>query len=138
MKPINYNTAKKEEYLPMDILSGMIYYMPTEKSLGTIGDIHSRIYKIKKDYKLLDNFPFSTKGISPVSDELGKTIFDLMFLRGIYPGPFVMGKGEKIKIREGFKKYIENKVLPLFNEEELKQLKEMANDYVKVASKYVK
>jgi len=128
----------KDSYYLTEILEGMLYYIPIEKPLGSMGNIHQIIYEIKPKYNLLNDFIFSTKGICPVSEKLSEVLFGLLIIKGIYYLPFVRGKGEKLKISPGFQGHIKKEILPNFSKEELKQLKEMANDYVNVALKYVK
>ena len=133
MNPTNYIASKetKDSHSLTDILKGMLYYIPTEKILGSPVYINRTIHKIKPNYSLLNDFIFSEKGISSLSQKLLDVLFGLLLIGGIYyPWPSLPHYSSILKVRPGFKKVIKEVTLLKFSKEELKQLEEITNDYI--------
>lgn len=113
-----------------NILSVIFYYCPKDKKayckkwtiLGNTHEIHNAIFKLQKEYSILSPFIFSTKGICPVSNELGKSLFGLLLCHFILYTNF---HPNRLIITDEAKASIKKNALKLFNRNEKKQLKEI-------------
>jgi len=132
MNPTNHKVSKKRKYLFHDVFSGIIYYIPEEKSLGSRLDSNIIFYELKKKYasksNLLDDICFSTDGIAPVSDEVTDALFSLTISHFLYFDP----ENGKLRKNKKANKSIEDYVILKFNKKQLKQLEMMAIDYIKI------
>lgn len=129
--------GKGAEHAPEEIIAAMLYYLNKEKSKEKIPAepqmIHGGMHKLKKDHgSFLRRFVFSTASRYPYSDLVEKVFFRLQ-QAGII-GVINPAYDEYVINSEGVKG-IEKVFLPLFSEEERKELEEMASKFGKYLEK---
>ena len=110
--------------------------MPTDACsiIGNRREIHEVIFELQKEYPILGSFVFSTKGISPVSQNLEETLFGLLLINIIF---YTNPNYQKLAINEDAKVYIKKNMLKCFDGEEIKKLKKISEEFnKKISEKY--
>lgn len=118
-------------HLPSDIIAGMLAYANIDHFTGNPEQIHKTIYKLRKQFEILKVFPFSKYDVYPFSRELEKVLFSLQRARiiGMENPDF-----ERFVIKENGKKYIQERILKRFTNDEKIMLGEIGKQFAKKCS----
>jgi hypothetical protein len=114
---------EKKKYVPGDIIAGIFFYLEAPYFTGDIGKIHATIFEAKEKFKILKAFPFSVEDVSPFSRRLEDVLNRLELSRviGMENPDFT-----RFLVKEKSKKYLEERIIPLFDDREKEQLRSIA------------
>lgn len=131
MKKLYTEIKSVPKYLPSDIVAGMLAYVDKDYFTGNPKRLHETIYELRKHFKILKAFPFSKYDVYPFSRELEKVLFSLQRARiiGMENPDF-----ERFVIKKEGKKYINERILKRFTENEKKILKKIGKQFAKECS----
>ncbi|MFC1613431.1 hypothetical protein ACFL23_03820 [Patescibacteria group bacterium] len=123
---------EKPKYVPGDIIGGMFFYFYSESPnlpffVGDLKKIHEAIFELRKSYPILKSFPFSEKEVSHFSRLLESVLHRLQLSRiiGMENPDF-----KRFIVKKPAVKYLEESIIPLFNEEEKQQLKKIGKEFL--------
>lgn len=129
--PQNDKATLDERFLPDDVVAGMLYFYCAELDLnnftGKKGKIHEAFFSMKQGHgDLLRRFNFTTDEKYPFSRMLEGVLSRLQLSRIIgMENPYF----EKYEVKEKARVYLESIATKRFNEQERKELKEMAKAF---------
>jgi hypothetical protein len=112
-----------KEYVPGDVIAAIFYFMHDDFFTGRRNVIHETIFEARTSFPILQAFPFSKEDVSHFSRTLEDALHRLELSRviGMENPDFT-----RFMIKKGAKDYLRERIIPLFNEEEKKQLSEIA------------
>ena len=116
-------TSGVENYVPSDIVGGIVAYLKSTRFSGSTETIHTNIARLRAYYPLLRRFSFSRHDAFPYSRRLEQALSVLQRSRksGMENPDF-----DTYIVSDEAKSYFQVEVLPRFTEAEREQLKEIA------------
>lgn len=112
-----------------DVIGGVLYFSKKTLFTGDPKVIHETFYELRDRYPLMQSLlAFTKNSVYPFSKQLEETLNTLQICRiiGMENPDF-----ERYQIKSGGKKFIGKDIIPLFDKNQLKQIKEMAKVFDK-------
>jgi len=123
-------TKTKKKYTPEDIIEAVFYLSGVQKFSGNEGALHEFFASVQPRYSILNGFVFSNKGPVPTSPLLGEVMNNLLFCRTIS----LTDNLDNYMVTDSCREEVKS-ALSLFSAEEVKELREIGNEFKKNQSR---
>lgn len=116
-------------YVPGDIIAGMFYYFDRPFFTGDYKKIHETIFEARGKFDILKVFPFSEGEVFPFSRKLEEVLqrLELSRIIGMENPDF-----KRFIVKTQAKEYLKERILPLFDDEEKKQLEDLGKYFSRI------
>lgn len=111
---------------PSDIIGGILAYTQEDDFVYPVGRIHAVVAKLRGTYPILRPFAFDPRDVVPFSDALEGALNILRLARIFHPPD---SNYDRYAVTPEGRRFIENRILPRFTEDEINQLKALGGEF---------